>query len=122
MTDTIADVRRRLHEALDALDQRDTVVTRLRHDLDAAGRRLAEEVARRRSAEARVVELEEQAARGPVGPAEGQGGRAAIEALVGHAASDLSEALATVARVLWHRLPEPLRARVWALRRRLGRS
>jgi chromosome segregation ATPase len=122
MSERIADVRRRLHEVLDTLEVRDQTVARLRHDLEAAGRRLAEEVARRRAAEGRVVELETELARGPSEITSELGGRAAVQALVRHAVSDLEGASSVVLRMLWRRVPEPVRARLWSIRRRLGRG
>ena len=121
MTERIADVRRRLHEALDSLDERDASITRLRHDLEAAGRRLAEEVARRRSAESRLAAVEAELARGPVDMRAELSGRATVEWCVRHAAADLVVAAAVVLKALWRRVPEPVRARLWAVRRRVVR-
>jgi hypothetical protein len=119
MSEGMGDVRRRLHEALDALESRDQTVARLRHDLEAAGRRLAEEVARRRAVEARVSELETELARGPAEITSELGGRAAVQALVRHAASDIEGASLVALGLLWRRVPEPLRTRLWSIRRRL---
>ena len=44
--------------SLDLIERRDELIARLRHDLDAAGRRLSDEVVRRRAAEVHVTELE----------------------------------------------------------------
>ncbi len=122
MAERIADVRRKLHEALDALARSDEVVARLRADLEASGRRLAEEAARRRAAEARLAQAEARLAEGPAGSHGELGGRAAAGALVRHAGADLAGAAGLAVRAVWHRLPEPVRARIWAVRQRLGRG
>jgi hypothetical protein len=122
MAEGIADLTRRLHEALDVIERRDALVERLRADLETAGRRLSEEASRRRSAEHRVDELEGRLAAGPPDPRAELGGRAAAGALVRHAGHDLGGAAAIALGAVWHRVPEPYRARAQGVRARVRRG
>ena len=105
MAERIADVRRKLHEALDALAQRDELIERLRDDLAVSGRRLAEEVARRRRAEVQRVEAEESLVRYQEEAERTPPGRAGVAFFVRRAGADLARAARLVLSGLWHRIP-----------------